>query len=91
MTEERGDGEWLPPSALTLTQFPSDNCVNVDADAKQHGVGGNEVDDALLIEASGVTMRANIIVVKSGQATAIASMPAASPSTATDIVRHRTL
>lgn len=66
-------------------QLSLDNYVRVDTNAKRHKVGNDEVSDMLLMDVSGVTMRANLIVIKGGQAT---STPTMSPSTTTNIVKH---
>ncbi|RRT61345.1 hypothetical protein B296_00038897 [Ensete ventricosum] len=62
---------------------PLGNCIsiNVDADVERRRAGGDKIGDALLVEASGVAVRADLIVIGGGQAIVSASMPATpSPS-----------
>lgn len=49
---------------LMLMQFPSDNCISVDADIERHEVGGDEVSGAFLMEVGGIAVRVNLIIVK---------------------------
>ena len=72
-------------------QLSLDNCVRVDTNAKQHGVGDDEVSGMLLIDASGVTVRADLIIIRGGKATTSTSTSAMPPSTTTNIVRQRML
>lgn len=68
-----------------------DICISVDANAKRHEAGDNKVGSMLLTEASGVLVRANLIIVGGGQATALVSTPVALPSVTTNVVDHRML
>lgn len=56
----------------------------VNVDAERCRVGDDEVDNRLLVEAGGVTVRADIIVVRGDAAIASASMPTALSSTTTN-------
>lgn len=56
-----------------------------DVDTKRWRVGDDEINDELLVEAGGVIMRANIIVVEGDQEIASASMPMVLSSTTTSV------
>lgn len=61
--------------------LPLGNYVSINADAERREMGNDEVNDVLLVEADGVTVRADLIVVGGGQAISSTSMPAMPPST----------
>ncbi|RWV79079.1 hypothetical protein GW17_00059848 [Ensete ventricosum] len=63
VAEEQGDEEWPPPSLSTPTYFPGGNYIGIDVDAERRGAGCDEVDDVLLVEASGVMVRVDFIIV----------------------------
>ncbi|RWW87457.1 hypothetical protein BHE74_00003717 [Ensete ventricosum] len=50
-------------------QLSSGNCINIDADAEQHSASSNEVDNVLLVKASGIVVRTDLIVVRGGSTT----------------------
>ncbi|RWW14446.1 hypothetical protein GW17_00021780 [Ensete ventricosum] len=82
-----GSSELLSLSLLLrqcrVALSPLGNCIsiNVDADVERRRAGGDKIGDALLVEASGVAVRADLIVIGGGQAIVSASMPATpSPS-----------
>lgn len=53
----------------------SDNYVSVDADVEQCQAGDDEVGNVLLVEAAGIAMKADLIVVGGGHAIASALTP----------------
>ena len=55
--------------------------IYVDTDVERRGIGNDEVSDMHMVEASGVVVRMDLIVVEDGQATASILIPTTSLST----------